>query len=582
MVSTADDAALVEEALAAGEIREVAGDRFYARSYQKDTARSEERTFVATASAGDRGAFNNWVKSDQIRPRVEAIMAGASRGKTMYVIPYMMSAPGSPLARWAAGVELTDSRLVVLHMLRMTRVGLDLFAGLEDPEFFVRGVHVTGDLENLNQGTPADKRHFVTEADRRLILHFGSSYGGNALLGKIAHGLRQASFDGHASGRFLAEQFMLIAIRDRVTGRTSHIAGGFPSASGKTNLAMLVPPPAVADRYEVQFLGDDIAWMYVDPDDGRLHAMNPENGVFGVAKDTNEHTNPNAMAAVEAGSRALFTNTAYNERLGTVWWEGRTPATPVDQPGWLDWRGRLVSSRPKAKRAGGVGDEWSHPNSRFTTALTNVPNLSPEWNSNKGVPIDAIIFGGRVRNREPLIRALFEVADGLYDGFTLGAEATAAADGKAGVLRYDPMSMRPFLSYSEGDYVRHWLAILGRTTKKPVFAHVNWFQRDAQGRYLWPGYGENLRALLWLLDLADGKVRGVETPIGIIPAAGELNLEGLDIPPADLDRLLTYQADLWRPELASRARYLSQFPSLPSEVWAAHGRLAQAVERGPG
>src|SRR5439155_16090092 len=282
---------------AAGEIKPVSGGLYHARSYFMDTARSEERTFVATSNAADRGAFNNWAPADELRPVVEGLMANASRGKVMYVIPYLMSNPGSPLDRWSAGIALTDSRLVVLHMLRMTRVGAELFSGLEDRDHFVRGVHVTGDLENLGQGTPQDKRYFVTVADERLILHFGSSYGGNALLGKIAHGLRQASYDGYVSGRFLAEQFMLIGILDKETGSTSYVAGGFPSASGKTNLAMMVPPAALAGRYEVHFLGDDIAWMYVDPDDGRLYAMNPEYGVFGVARDTNERTNPNAMAS---------------------------------------------------------------------------------------------------------------------------------------------------------------------------------------------------------------------------------------------------------------------------------------------
>jgi phosphoenolpyruvate carboxykinase (GTP) len=577
VVSAADDARLIAEALAAGEIQPVSGGRYHARSFYKDTARSEERTFVATSNPADRGAFNNWAPADELRPLVEGLMANASHGKVMYVIPYLMSNPGSPLDRWSAGIELTDSRLVVLHMIRMTRVGADLLAGLEDRDHFVRGVHVTGDLENLGQGTPQDKRYFVTAADERLILHFGSSYGGNALLGKIAHGLRQASYDGYASGRFLAEQFMLIGILDKQTGDTSYVAGGFPSASGKTNLAMMVPPPALAERYEVQFLGDDIAWMYVDPDDGRLYAMNPEYGVFGVARDTNEGTNPNAMASIAPGSGALFTNLAFDQARQEVWWEGLTPVPPADHTGWRDWKGELITDRPLEDQAGGPGKEWSHPNSRFTTNLTKVPNLSPHWNDPKGVPVDAIIFGGRVRNREPLIRALPGVADGVYDGLTLGAEATAAAEGKAGVLRYDPMSMRPFLSYPEGRYTGHWLEVIGRARRKPIFAHVNWFQRDDSGRYLWPGYGENLRALLWLLDLHAGKVRGVETPIGILPQRDELDLNGLEIAPPDLASLLSYNPDLWRPEVVSRTEYLTQFSDLPAEIRQAHERLAEAV-----
>jgi phosphoenolpyruvate carboxykinase (GTP) len=496
----------------------------------------------------------------------------------MYVIPYLMSPPGSELEEWAAGVELTDNRTVVLHMIRMARVGVDLINNLRNPANFVRGVHVTGDLENLGQGTPEDKRHFVTVADERLILHFGSSYGGNALLGKIAHGLRQASYDGKASGDFLAEQFMLIGIKDKQTGETSYICGGFPSASGKTNLAMMVPPSPLNERYEVYFLGDDIAWIYCDPADGRLYAMNPEFGVFGVAKDTNERSNPNAIAAIAPGTRTLFTNVAYNDQTQEVWWEGRTPEPPADVTGWRDWTGQLISERPvERQRSKDDADVWSHPNSRFTTALTNVPNISPEANNPKGVPIDAIIFGGRVRDREPLIRAIRDIPAGVYDGLTLGAEATFAADGLQGVLRYDPMSMRPFMSYAEGPYAAHWLDVMRRAKSPPVFAHVNWFQRDNSGRYIWPGYGENLRALLWLLDFARGKASGRETPIGVLPAREELNLDGLSIADADLERLLSYDPKRWAREVGARKEHLEGFPNLPDEIWRAHERLASGV-----
>jgi phosphoenolpyruvate carboxykinase (GTP) len=579
VISVADDDRLLRDALAAGEVSEVAGGTYFSRSYAKDTARSEERTFVSTGRAEDRGTYNNWVHSAELKPRVEALMAGAMQGKTMYVLPYLMSPPGSTLDQWAAGVELTDSRVVVLHMVRMARVGAHFLNDLPDPSNFVRGVHVTGDLDDLEQGTPNDKRHFVTVADERLLLHFGSSYGGNALLGKIAHGLRQASYDGWASGRFLAEQFMLIGIRDKETRRTYHICGGFPSASGKTNLAMMVPPAALADRYEVHFFGDDIAWLYVDPSDGRLYAFNPEYGVFGVAKDTNEKSNPNAVAAVGPGTRALFTNTAYNPQTKEVWWEGKTPEPPEDVTGWLDWRGEPLSERPvERQRSSAAGDEWAHPNSRFTTALTNVPNLSPEADEPRGVAIDAIIFGGRVREREPLIRAIRGDAEGVYDGLTLGAEATFAAEGTEGVLRYDPMSMRPFMSYSEGRYAEHWLRILGEARQRPVFAHVNWFQRGENGRYLWPGYGENLRALLWLVDVADGKVQGNPTPVGLLPRREELNLQGLNISDEDLDRLLSIDGEQWLSEIKHREEHLAQLGDLPEAIWEAHRRVAGAFE----
>src|SRR3984885_10633953 len=323
VVSASDDARLVAEALADGEIFPVGEGTYYSRSYVKDTARSEERTVVATSNPADKGVYNNWRPSAEMRPLLEERMRGASAGKTMYVVPYLMAPVGSPLERYAAGVELTDCRTVALHMIRMARVGVHYIDSLADQNSFVRAVHVTGDLENLGQGTPDDQRYFVTIADERTILHFGSSYGGNALLGKIAHGLRQAAYDGWASGEFLAEQFMLIGITDKVTGRRYHICGGFPSASGKTNLAMMLAPDDISDRYRVDFYGDDIAWLRVDPEDGKIYAINPEFGVFGVAKDTNEKTNPIALGSVAPGTNVLFTNVAYNEDTQDVWWEGR-------------------------------------------------------------------------------------------------------------------------------------------------------------------------------------------------------------------------------------------------------------------
>ena len=574
VVDAADDARLIEESLAAGELLPAGEGRYYSRSYHKDTARSEERTIVATSNPGDAGVYNNWRPSSEMKPMLEDLMRGASQGKTMYVVPYLMAPPGSPLEPWAAGVELTDHRTVVLHMIRMARVGVQHVENLDDPDSFVRAVHVSGDPGYLGQGTDDDQRYFVTVADERTILHFGSSYGGNALLGKIAHGLRQAAYDGWASGKFLAEQFMLIGIEDNETGQTHHICGGFPSASGKTNLAMMLPPEALGGRYRVTFYGDDIAWLWVDPDDGRLYGMNPEFGVFGVAKDTNEGTNPTALASVGDGTGAIFTNVAYNEETQEVWWEGRTPEPPEDVTGWRDWTGTLISERE-------AGDEspWAHPNSRFTTTLANVPNVASDFEDPRGVPIDAIIFGGRTRDREPLIRAITDLAEGVYDGLTLGAEATYAAEGVEGQLRYDPMSMRPFMSYSEGAYAAHWLKIIGAAREQPIFAHVNWFQRDrGDGHFLWPGYNENLRPLLWLLQLERGEVSGRRTPVGILPTEEELELDGVDIPREDLDRILTIDTDRWRQELANREEHLSKFEGLPEEIWEAHRRVAAALD----
>jgi len=575
VVDADDDARLVQEALDAGELLPAGEGRYYSRSYYKDTARSEERTIVATSDPKDKGVYNNWRPSSEMKPLLEERMRGASAGKTMYVIPYLMAPPGSPLAPWATGVELTDSRTVVLHMIRMSRVGVKFLENLDDPNMFVRAVHVTGDLENLGQGTPEDQRYFVTVADERTILHFGSSYGGNALLGKIAHGLRQAAYDGWASKKFLGEQYMLIGIHDKETGKDYHICGGFPSASGKTNLAMMLAPDGLGDRFHVSFYGDDIAWLWVDEEDGKLYGMNPEYGVFGVAKDTNEETNPTALASIAEGTGVIFTNVAYNPDTQEVWWEGKTKAKPADVTGWLDWKGAPISDRTPEQE----GEPWAHPNSRFTTTLANVPNVAKDYDEPQGVPIDAIIFGGRTRDREPLIRAITDLAEGVYDGLTLGAEATAAAEGKEGVLRYDPMSNRPFMAYGEGDYAQHYLNVVGAAKEQPLFAHVNWFQRDPEdGHFLWHGYRDNLRPLLWLMQLKDGDVKGRETAVGIIPTEDELNLEGMNTKPEDLETILKINVPRWQQEMANREEHLQQFPGMPDAIWEAHRRVAAALE----
>ncbi len=569
VVGAADDARLVEEALAAGELLPAGEGLYYSRSYHKDTARSEERTIVATNDPSDKGVYNNWKPAEEMKPKLIELMTGASEGKTMYVIPYLMSPKGAPLERFAAGVELTDNRNVVLQMIRMSRVGVEYINDLGDS--FVKAVHVTGDLENLGQGTPDDKRYFVTVADERTILHFGSSYGGNALLGKIAHGLRQGAYDGWKNG-FLVEQFMLLGITDKQTGKKYNICGGFPSASGKTNLAMTLAPDALGDRYHVEFYGDDIAWIWVD-DSGTLRGFNPENGVFGVAKDTNEKTNPTALDSIVPGTGAIFTNVAYNEKTHEVWWEGRGEK-PTDLDGWLDWKGEPIAERS----AEDADAPWAHPNSRFTTTLANVPNVAEDFEDPAGVEIHGVIFGGRTSDREPLIRAIDDIAEGVYDGLTLGAEATFAADGLDGQLRYDPMSMRPFMSYPEGAYAAHWLKVIGAAKNKPVFAHVNWFQKGDDGRFLWPGYRENLRPLVWLMQYRAGEVQGRRTPVGVLPLKDELLLEGLEIRPDDLDTVLSIDVPRWQQEIGFREEHLQQFDGLPEEIWEAHRRVAAALE----
>ena len=570
VVGAADDDRLIAESLEAGELMPAGEGRYYSRSYFKDTARAEERTIVATSTESDRGQYNNWRPSEEMTDKLVGLMTGASAGKTMYVIPYLMAPKNAVLEQFAAGVELTDNRNVVLQMIRMARVGVEYINDLGDS--FVKAVHVTGDLENLGQGTPDDQRYFVTVADERTILHYGSSYGGNALLGKIAHGLRQGSYDGWKNG-FLVEQFMLLGIVDKETGKKYHICGGFPSASGKTNLAMTLAPDALGDRYYVEFYGDDIAWLWVG-DDGKLYGINPENGVFGVAKDTNEKTNPTAIDSIEPGLGSIFTNVAYNPRTEELWWEGKGDK-PTDLAGWEDWKGDVIADRPPEQ----ADAPWAHPNSRFTTTLANVPNVAADFEDPAGVEIHGVIFGGRTRDREPLIRAIHDVAEGVYDGLTLGAEATAAADGLEGVLRYDPMSMRPFMSYGEGDYAAHWLEVFSRLTTQPIFAHVNWFQRGDDGRFLWPGYRENLRPLVWLMQYKNGEVSGVQTPVGVIPARDELLLEGLDDQAlADLDTVLTIDIERWKQEMGHREAHLSGFERVPEEIWEAHRRVAAALD----
>ena len=577
VVSAEDDARLLEESLAAGEILPVEGGRYYSRSYFKDTARTEERTVVATSNEIDKGAYNNWRPAEETVRTLTERMTGASQGKTMYVIPYLMAPQGSALEKYAAGVQLTDSRPVVNQMIRMARVGISYINELADQDSFVRAVHVEGDLPNLGQGTPNDQRLFATVADQRTILHFGSSYGGNALLGKIAHGLRQACYDGWASKEFLAEQFLLLGIKDKQTGKTFHVVGGFPSASGKTNLSMTLAPDVLGDRYEVTFYGDDIAWMWVD-EEGKVRAFNPEYGVFGVARDTNEQTNPGAVEAILPGTGAIFTNVAYNEKTQDVWWEGKTKHHPDDLDGWLDWKGERIADRGPGEQS----EPWAHPNSRFTTPIAHVPNAAPDFDDPAGVVVDAIIFGGRTRDREPLVRAITDIAEGVYDGMTLGAEATFAADGLDGQLRYDPMSMRPFMAYEEGDYAQHWLNIIGKATQPPIFAHVNWFQRDPKdGHFLWNGFRDNVRALLWLQQYQAGEVEGVVSPVGVLPKAEELNLEGMSFRDGDLEKLLSIDVERWRQEMGFREEHLKQF-RLPEEIWEAHRRVATARDEAAG
>jgi phosphoenolpyruvate carboxykinase (GTP) len=593
VVHAADDARLLKEAIAAGELLDLGNGTYYARSHPQDTARTEARTYVATDRASDRGCFNNWRHSDELRPKVEGLMRGASEGKTMYVLPYLMAnAPDSPLAKWGMGVQLTDSRYVALSLIRMARVGQAAWDALGDGDDFVRGVHITGNLDTLKRAaspTPEsedDERFFVTFTRTREILHYGSAYGGNGLLAKIAHGLRLASFDAHQND-WLVDQMGLMGIEDLQTGATKYLIVGFPSASGKTNLVMADPPEALRDRYKVHFLGDDIVWLHLG-DDGRIYGMNPEFGVFGVAPGTNATSNPSAIAAIGPGSGTIFTNVARNERTNEVWWEGMTPDYPADLDGWIDWRGQRVTDRPAEKQRD-PGTPWAQPNSRFTVQVERIPNLCPEWDSAQGVPISGVVFGGRVSStREPLIRQLPNCETGVYDGAVMGVETTAAIDAPP-VFRADPMAMMGFYSYPEQAFFQDWLDLMTRAgDKAPAFFHVNWFAKDKDGRWLWPGFGENLRALVWALEqpacrqpeeLAQAEAQGLVqvTPIGVIPTPKALNLTGLSIPESQVAQVLSFDSAAWQGECNRHKEYLSQFPSLPDALERAHAAFVREV-----
>ncbi|HEY0711650.1 MAG TPA: phosphoenolpyruvate carboxykinase (GTP), partial [Polyangia bacterium] len=495
-----------------------------------------------------------WMAPDEARTKVGALFQGAMHGRTMYVVPFVMGPPGSPFAR--AGIQVTDSLYVVLNMGIMTRMGDAALEEIARTGRFIRCKHSLGDLS----------------PDRRFVLHFpqddeiwsiGSGYGGNALLGKKCLALRLASYMGRNEG-WLAEHMLILGIQNP-EGHTRYIAAAFPSACGKTNLAMMVPPEALKKRgWRVFTVGDDIAWMRIG-DDGRLYAVNPEAGFFGVAPGTSSATNPNAMATI--GRDTIYTNVALRPDR-TVWWEGHDEP-PV--PGMLDWQGRPWDPATAAK----TGDKAAHPNSRFTAPAANCPSISPEWQNPNGVPIDAIIFGARRRSVVPLVYEARDWQHGTFLGATLRSETTAAAVGKVGVLRRDPMAMVPFCGYNMADYWGHWLA-MGRAMKHPpkIF-RVNWFRRDENDRFLWPGFGENLRVLMWILDRCDGRGAVRSTPLGNVPTVEALDREGLAVSDATLERLLTVDESDWNEAVSDQRSFLESLgPRVPPEIWAEHHALA--------
>ncbi|WP_145358480.1 phosphoenolpyruvate carboxykinase (GTP) [Alienimonas californiensis] len=501
------------------------------RSDPSDVARLEDRTFICSENEADAGPLNNWKSPAEMKAILDPLFEGCMRGRTMYVVPYVMGPPGGDAAK--VGVEITDSPYVAANMRIMTRMGRVALEELARKGHFTKGLHSTGDLSKEN-------RYIAHFPDEDLIMSFSSNYGGNALLGKKCHALRLASVQARNEG-WLAEHMLIVGVTNP-QGETTYIAGAFPSACGKTNLAMLVPP--VADRaqgWSVETVGDDIAWLRFG-EDGRLWAVNPEHGFFGVAPGTSEETNRNALASCRANT--LFTNVALKPDR-TVWWEGLEPAPPE----CIDWLGQPWtpdSDHPAA-----------HPNSRFTAPAGQCPSISDRWEDPQGVPIDAIVFGGRRSRVMPLAFEAFDWEHGTYLGATMSSEKTAAAEGTVGELRFDPMAMRPFCGYHIADYWRHWLEMgrkgnAGGGDKMPKVFHVNWFRRGEDGRFLWPGFGDNMRVLEWIVDRVQGAGDAVETPLGYRPTREELHMDDLGVSAEDEEALFAVNRDDWRAECDQR------------------------------
>ncbi|MGA7439596.1 MAG: phosphoenolpyruvate carboxykinase (GTP) [Luteibacter sp.] len=546
---------LVETMLASGDLlplNEKTNPRSYLhRSHPSDVARVEHLTIVSTPEEEDAGPNNHWMAPADAHAKIDALFAGAMRGRTMYVIPYCMGPIDSPIAR--CGVEITDSPYVVANMRIMTRMGAPALKRIEREGRFVKGLHSTGDLD--------PNRRFIMHFPEELsIKSIGSGYGGNALLGKKCHALRIASHQARKEG-WLAEHMLIVGI-ENPKGEKHYIAAAFPSACGKTNLAMLIPTEGYRKAgWKVWTVGDDICWM-TPGDDGRLWAINPEAGYFGVAPGTGANTNPAALATL--GHDAIFTNTAITADA-RPWWEGLGEGEPV-----FDWQGRPFDA---------ANGPAAHPNSRFTVSAKQCPSWAPESEDASGVPISAIVFGGRRPSLVPLVFEAKDWAHGVLVGAAMGSETTAAATGAVGVLRRDSMAMKPFCGYNFADYFAHWLSFDKPGAKLPRIFHVNWFRKDADGRFMWPGYGENLRVLDWMIQRVEGLAEGEETPIGIVPAKGELNTEGLGMAAATVDELLRVDVDGWVEELNAIGTYLDGFGArMPERLKAERARVSKALE----
>jgi phosphoenolpyruvate carboxykinase (GTP) len=499
------------------------------RSAPNDVARVEHLTYICTRSQEDAGPNNHWMDPQQAHTRMRELFRGCMRERTLYVIPYCMGPLDSPLAR--CGVEITDSAYVVLNMLIMTRAGRAALERIAREQRFVRGLHSIGELD-------PERRFIMHFPEEYAIESYGSGYGGNALLGKKCHALRIASWQARSEG-WLAEHMLIVGLQNP-RGETHYLACAFPSACGKTNLAMLIPPASLPG-WRVFTVGDDIAWLQPGAD-GQLWAINPESGYFGVVPGTNRQTNRNAYEMIHRDT--LFTNVGLTAD-NLPWWEGLPSGVPV-----LDWQGR-----PYDPARGPA----AHPNSRFTVSARRNPSYSPHAEDARGVPISALVFGGRRREVAPLVYEARDWQHGVLLGASLASETTAAAVGQVGVTRRDPMAMQPFCGYNFGDYWQHWLDVGARLPRPPRIYHVNWFRRDANGKYLWPGFGENLRVLAWMLERCAGRAGATESAIGRLPRSEDLDLRGLDLGPQALAALLTVDPALWRKEIAELREYLGKY-----------------------